>query len=129
MGEEAEDVLTSTNITTDEKKDYETVLGKFNKYFKVRKNVILERARFNLKDLYRLAETCEYGNMTSQMIRDHGMNYSGTVICNCLWTSKSITHSWLMPSKIFAVHTSTYNAFYLEVWEELQEWDRIHLAL
>ena len=83
MGEEAEDVLTSTNITTDEKKDYETVLGKFTEYFKVRKNVIFERARFNhrnqlkgesaeqyITDLYRLAETCEYGDMTSQMIRD-----------------------------------------------------------
>ena len=83
MGEEAEDVLTSTNITTDEKKDYETVLDKFNEYFKVRKNVIFERARFNrrnqlkgesveqyITDLYRLAETCEYGDMTSQMIRD-----------------------------------------------------------
>ena len=83
MGEEAEDVLTSTNVTTDEKEDYETVLGKFNEYFKVRKNVIFERARFNrrnqlkgesaeqyITDLYRLAKTCEYGDMTSQMIRD-----------------------------------------------------------
>ena len=41
MGEEAKDVLTSTNITEDEKKSYEGVLGKFNDYFKVRKNVIL----------------------------------------------------------------------------------------
>ena len=83
MGEEAEDVLTSTNITGDEKKNYEAVLGKFNDYFKVYKNVIFERARFNcrnqlkeesveqyLTDLYRLAETCEYGDLTSQMIRD-----------------------------------------------------------
>ena len=67
MGEEAEDVLTSTNITTDEKKNYETVLGKFNEYFKVRKNFNFERARFNrrnqltgesvehyITDLYRL---------------------------------------------------------------------------
>ena len=82
MGEEAEDVLTSTNITTEERKDYETVL---DEYFKVRKNVIFERARFNCRnqlkgesaeqyiiDLYRLAETCgcEYGDMTSQMIRN-----------------------------------------------------------
>ena len=37
MGEEAEDVLTSTSITEDEKKSYEGVLGKFNDYFKVRK--------------------------------------------------------------------------------------------
>ena len=35
MGEEAEDVLTSTNITEDEKKNYEGILGKFSDYFKV----------------------------------------------------------------------------------------------
>ena len=35
MGEEAKDVLTSTNITEDKKKSYEGVLGKFNDYFKV----------------------------------------------------------------------------------------------
>ena len=83
MGEEAEDVLTSTNINGDEKKNYEAVLGKFNDYFKVRNNVILERARFNrrnqlrgesveqcITDLYRLAEICEYGDLTPDMIRD-----------------------------------------------------------
>ena len=58
-------------------------MAKLNDYFKVRKNVILERARFNRRNqlqgetaeqyittLYRLAETCEYGELTSQMIRD-----------------------------------------------------------
>ena len=83
MGEEAEDVLTYTYITTDEKKDYETVLGKFNEYFKVCKSSFLRGARFNwrnqlkgesaeqyITDLYRLAETCEYGDMTSQMLRN-----------------------------------------------------------
>ena len=45
MGEEAEDVLTSTNIITVENKNYETVLGKFNEYFKVCD--IFERARLN----------------------------------------------------------------------------------
>ena len=65
------------------RKNYEAVLWKFNDYFKVRKNIILERARFNhrnqlkgesakqyITDLYRLAETCEYGDLTPQMIRD-----------------------------------------------------------
>jgi len=79
MGEEAKDVLTSTNITSDKKKKHGTV----NEYFKVHKNVIFERARFNhrsqikgesveqyITTLYRLSETCEYGNLTSKMIRD-----------------------------------------------------------
>ena len=33
MREEAEDVLTSTNITVDERKEFDTVLKKFNDYF------------------------------------------------------------------------------------------------
>ena len=42
MGEEVEDVLSSTEITTEERKTYKTVLAKLNDYFKVCKNVILE---------------------------------------------------------------------------------------
>ena len=44
VGEEAEDVLTSTNITAQNRKKYDKVLGKFDDFFKVRKNVIDERA-------------------------------------------------------------------------------------
>jgi len=35
MGKEDEDVLSSTNITTEERKTYEAVLGKLNDYYKV----------------------------------------------------------------------------------------------
>ena len=47
LGEEAEDVLTSTNISNDDRKQYDQVLGKMDEFFKVQKNVIFERARFN----------------------------------------------------------------------------------
>ena len=47
LGEDAEDVLLSTGITPAERKKYTDVLSKFNEFFKVRKNVIFERARFN----------------------------------------------------------------------------------
>ena len=47
MGEEADDVVSSTNITEEERRVYATVMGKFEGFFKVRKNVIFERARFN----------------------------------------------------------------------------------
>ena len=43
LGEEA-DVLTSTNVTEDDRKSYTSVLAKFDAYFKVRKNVIFECA-------------------------------------------------------------------------------------
>ena len=83
LGEEAEDVLSSTNISEDDKTDYSKVLVKFNGFFKVRKNVILERAKFNrrfqlpgesaeqyITVLYCLVESCQYGELACEMIRD-----------------------------------------------------------
>ena len=83
LGEEANYVLTSTNISEDECKNFATVIAKFDGYFKVRRNVIFERARFNqrnqlpgesaetyIAELYRLVEHCEYGNLRDEMIRD-----------------------------------------------------------
>ncbi len=50
LGGEAEDVLGSTNITEDERKQYSKVLEKFDSHFQVRRNLIFERARFNKCD-------------------------------------------------------------------------------
>ena len=83
LGEEAEAILNSTNISTEERSDYNTVVGKLDSFFKVRRNVIFERARFNRRNqlpgesseqyivaLYNLAANCEYGGMEGEMIRD-----------------------------------------------------------
>ena len=83
LGEVADSVLTSVSATEDDRKDYDRVLELFNSYFKVRHNVIFERARFNrrvqlagesaeefIMALYSLAATCEYGSFESEMIRD-----------------------------------------------------------
>ena len=83
LGEEADDVLTSTNITGDSRKKFADVLEKFNEFFKVRKNVIFERARFNqrcqgetetaeqfITSLYNLATDYEFGELKEQLIRD-----------------------------------------------------------
>lgn len=83
MGEEAEAVLESTNISAAGKKVYNTVIEKFDAFFKVRRNIIFERARFNsrkqkegetaeeyIMQLYKLAENCNYGDLTNEMIRD-----------------------------------------------------------
>ena len=72
----------STNITEEERGSYDTVVSKFEDFFKVRRNVIFERARFNrcnqlegetaekyIMELYALAENCNYGNM-KEMIHD-----------------------------------------------------------
>ena len=83
LGEEADDVLTSTNISDESRKKYMEVLAKFDAYFKVHKNVIFECARFNHQDqqeeksvkqfitsLYSLSENCQYGKLKEEMIRD-----------------------------------------------------------
>ena len=85
LGGEADDVLTSTNITEEERKQYASVLKKLDDFFKVRRNVIFERARFNGRNqldtetaesyitvLYGLllVENCEYGALRDEMLRD-----------------------------------------------------------
>jgi hypothetical protein len=47
MGEEGDDVLTSTNISAANRKKFDSVIGKFNVFFDVRKNVIYEHVKFN----------------------------------------------------------------------------------
>ena len=83
LGDESEDVLTSTNISDDDRKKYDAVVAKFDAFFDVRKNVIYERARFNRRNqlegesaeqyitcLYSLIETCEYGTLKEELLRD-----------------------------------------------------------
>ena len=83
LGEEADNVLISTNISEENRKNYDDVLAKFDAHFKVRKNIIFERARFNprtqeddesvdqfITSLYSLAENCEFGPMKDKLIQD-----------------------------------------------------------
>ena len=83
LGEEAHDVLTSTSISEEDRKKYGKVMEKLDAHFDVRKNVIFERARFNQRNqldgetaeeyitvLYSLVETCEFGTLKDEMIRD-----------------------------------------------------------
>ena len=83
LGEEAESVLESTNATADERKQHDTVLTKFDSFFKVHRNDIFERARFNsrrkqegetveqyIMELYRLADNRDYQEIKEEVIRD-----------------------------------------------------------
>ena len=83
MGEEADDIVVSFGLTTEEAKQYNVVKGKFEAHFVVKRNVIFERAKFNLRsqqdgesvdnfitDLYCLAEYCEFGTLRDDLIRD-----------------------------------------------------------
>ena len=83
LGEEAESVLISTSAAEVDRKDHVSIMVKFDAFFKVRRNVIFERARFNRRNqqpgesaeqyimaLYSLAANCEYRTLESEMIRD-----------------------------------------------------------
>ena len=83
LGEDTEDVLSSTNISTEERALYSTVMAKLDDYFRVRKNVIFEQARFNQRNqlleetteeyitaLFSLIDSCDYGNLKDEMLRD-----------------------------------------------------------
>ena len=78
-----DDVLLSTNITEEQLKKYDDVLAKFAEHFKVRQNIIFERAKFNkrvqldgesfeqyITAVYHLADTCNFGNLKEDLIRD-----------------------------------------------------------
>ena len=83
MGDEADDILRSFQLSDEDKKLYDTVKSKFDAHFVKRRNVIFEQAKFNMRkqdrgesvdsfitDLYALAEYCGYGALHNEMIRD-----------------------------------------------------------
>jgi len=81
MGDAA--ILSSFGLSEDDKKNYETVVAKFESHFVKKRNIIFERARFNqrkqedgesvdefITDLYCLSEHCNYGRLREEMICD-----------------------------------------------------------
>ena len=83
LGEQAEDIFASFNLIEVDEKKFDVVIGRFNQFFIVKKNVIFERALSNKKKqapsetakdfitaLFKLSETCEYGELFNQLIRD-----------------------------------------------------------
>lgn len=83
LGKEAEQIYKTFVFEVGEEEDYETVLGKFDSYFVPQVNVIHERARFHLRaqkpgesaeeyirSLHELAETCAFGPVKNEHIRD-----------------------------------------------------------
>ena len=79
MGNCADDIVKMLSIN-EAIASFDEVRTALNGYFAARRNVIVERARFNrrrqipgesfIQDLYRLAEHCEYGTLKDELIRD-----------------------------------------------------------
>ncbi|XP_042072880.1 uncharacterized protein K02A2.6-like [Haplochromis burtoni] len=83
MGDEADDVLRGLKLSDVDQRDYAKVRDSFHNFFIVRKNVVYERARFNMRKqepnetvdafvtaLHALAEHCNYGPLHDELIRD-----------------------------------------------------------
>ena len=83
MGREADDIFQSFNLTNAQQKQYDGVKKKFQDHFVIRRNVIFERAKFNMRKqedgesvdtfitaLYTLAEHCKFGTLKNELIRD-----------------------------------------------------------
>ncbi|XP_064470170.1 uncharacterized protein K02A2.6-like [Ornithodoros turicata] len=83
MGQQAEDILQTFKLKAEESTNITKVLEKFEEYFVRRRNVIYERALFNTRTqreaesvenfvtaLHVLSETCDYGELKEDLIRD-----------------------------------------------------------
>ncbi|XP_061920402.1 uncharacterized protein K02A2.6-like [Entelurus aequoreus] len=83
MGDEADDILRGLNLTAAQRRTYQGVREGLQGFFVVKKNVIYERAKFNMRKqkegesvdsfvtaLYALAEHCSYGMLHNELIRD-----------------------------------------------------------
>ena len=83
LGEEGEDVLLSARCDEKAKQKYSDVMGAFDTYFSVSRNIIFERARFNSRSqadgesveqyivaLHSLARNCAFGQLTEELVRD-----------------------------------------------------------
>ena len=83
MGDEADDILQSFGMSADDRKKYNAVKNKFEGHFIFKRNMIFERACFNMcvqtegesvdtfiTDLYTLAEFCNVSDLRDKLIRD-----------------------------------------------------------
>ena len=70
-------------MTADERKKYDNAKSKLEEHFIIKRNVIFERAKLDLRfqkenesvdnfitDLFLLAEHCNYGNLHDEMVRN-----------------------------------------------------------
>lgn len=83
MGDEADDVLRWLKLSDADLRNYARVRDGFRDFFVVKKNIVFERARFNMRKqepnesvdvfitaIHALAEHCKYGDLHDELVRD-----------------------------------------------------------
>lgn len=102
MGDEADDVLRSLQLSDADQRKYDKVKDGFHSFFVVKKNIAYERARFNMRKqgpnetvdvfvtaLYALAEHCSYGTLQGELIRDRiVVGLADTRLSECMQMEK-----------------------------------------
>ena len=81
VGDEADDIVSALPMTADERKKYDTAKSKLEGHFIIKRNVIFECAKFDLRfqkenesvdnfitDLFTLAQHCNYGTLHDEMV-------------------------------------------------------------
>ncbi len=105
MGSRADDILRILRLSDEESKKFDTVLDKFDKHFVARRNVIYERVQFNrrrqnagekandfITALFKLADTCDYGTLKDELIRDRlVVGISDSRLCETLQKDADLT--------------------------------------
>ncbi|KAM7298469.1 adenylosuccinate synthetase [Ixodes scapularis] len=80
MGDQSEDVLSTFQLSAEDSKNFDVVLQRFDSYFIPKRNIMFERARFNMRSqqdgesieefattLHTLSKDCDYGNLREQL--------------------------------------------------------------
>ena len=83
MGDQADDIFLSYELSAEQAKDCNTMRKKFEDHFVVKKKTIFERVKFNLRgqcegesvgnfitDLYCLCDHCDFGTLKEELIKD-----------------------------------------------------------
>jgi hypothetical protein len=83
IGEEAVELYNTFNLSESDSKDFEIVLSAFEKYTNPKKNIVIERFKFNSRnqdpletfdnfvtDLRKLIKSCEYEAQQDKVLRD-----------------------------------------------------------
>ena len=83
MGPRAEDIFRSFGLSDADQKKFDTVKKKFEEHFNPKVNIVYERTQFNrrfqqsgetcesfITDLFKLVDTCDYGEMRDQLLQE-----------------------------------------------------------
>ena len=127
MGDQADDILRSFNLSEEDTKKYAIVKDKFDSHFIKRRNMIFERAKINMRKqedgesvdgfttvLYDLAEHCNYGalrNYTTKILKNKAILSLYHIDCVAMWSLLTYSNCFVTYYQMM-LHGYTIKVFY-----------------